>query len=89
MVGNDKVRLAWFRDVRCDPPDWPMLPVSGQTMTVDAAGVDWQVEFFDTTTGESIGKSHVTVRDQRLRIVLPEFRGSIGAQIKRLPLLIK
>ena len=84
VVGNDKVRLAWFRDVRCDPPDWPMLPVSGQTMTVDATGVDWQVEFFDTTTGESIGKSQVTVRDQRLRIVLPEFHGSIGVQLKRL-----
>ena len=44
-----------------------MLPVSGQTMTMDAPGVDWQVEFFDTTTGESTGKSQVTVREQRLR----------------------
>jgi hypothetical protein len=84
VVGNGKVRLAWFRDVRCEPPNWPMLSVSGQSMTVDAAGVDWQVEFFDTTTGESIGKSRATVRDQRLRIALPEFRGSIGVQLKQL-----
>ena len=84
VIGNDKVRLAWMRDVRCDPPDWPMLPVSGQTLTVNSFGLDWQVEFFDTTTGEAIGKSQVTVRDQRLLILLPEFRGSIGVQLKRL-----
>ena len=84
VIGNDQVRLAWFRDVHCDPPDWPMPPVSGQTMTVDASGVDWQIEFFDTTTGESTGKSQVTVQDQRLRISLPEFRGSIGVQLKQL-----
>ena len=84
VIGNDKVRLAWFRDVRCDPPDWPTLPVSRQTINVDAAGSDWQVEFFDTTTGESTSQGRVAVRDQRLRIALPEFRGSIGVQLKRL-----
>ena len=83
VIGNGKVRLAWFRDVRCDPPDWPMPAVSGQTMTMDVAGVDWQVEFFDTTTGESTGKSRVTARERRLRIALPEFRGSIGVQLLR------
>jgi hypothetical protein len=84
MIGNDKARLGWFRDVRCGPPDWPMKPVSGQTVTVDSPGDSWQVEFFDPVTGESSGESRVTVRDRHLRIVLLEFQGSIAVRLKRL-----
>jgi hypothetical protein len=84
VSGNDKARLGWFRDVRCGPPDWPMKPVSGQTVIVDALGDSWQVDFFDPVTGKSTGESRVTVRDRRLRIVLPEFQGSIAVRLKRL-----
>jgi hypothetical protein len=57
VIGNDKARLGWFRDVRCGPPDWPMKPVSGQTVTVDAPGDSWHVELFDPVTGKSTGES--------------------------------
>jgi hypothetical protein len=83
-IGNDDVRLAWFRDTRCEPPDWPMLPVTGQTVNMDVAGDSWHVEFFDTTTGDSTGKSRIAARDRRLQIALPDFRGSVGVRLKRL-----
>ena len=84
MIGNDRTRLGWLRDARCNPPDWPMPPVSGQTVTVDADGDSWQVEFFDPATGKSTGESRLAVRDGHVRIVLPEFQGSIAVRLKRL-----
>jgi hypothetical protein len=83
VLGNATTRLAWFRDARCGPPDWPMKPLSGQHVTLDASGNSWQVEFFDPMTGKPTGKSQIPVRDQRLRIALAEFQGSIAIQLKR------
>ncbi len=84
LIGNDKVRLGWFRDVECVPPDWPMKPVSGQTVTIVAPGDSWQVEFIDPVTGKSTGESRVSIRDGESRIVLPEFQGSITVRLKGL-----
>ncbi len=84
MIGNATTRLAWFRDARCAPPDWPMQRLSGQQVMVDALGNSWRVEFFDPLTGKSTGRSRITVRDQRLRIALAEFQGSIAVQLTRL-----
>ncbi|MGO8747244.1 MAG: hypothetical protein ACLQNE_14755 [Thermoguttaceae bacterium] len=83
-IGNARTRLGWFCDARCVPPDWPMKPLSGQHVTMDAPGGSWRAEFFDPLTGKSTGKSRITVRDQRLRIVLAEFQGSLAVQLKRL-----
>jgi hypothetical protein len=84
VLGNGKVRLGWFRDARCVPQNWPMKRLSEQTVTVDAPGKSWQVEFFDPETGKSTGKSKVAVRDKRLRISLPAFKGSVAVKLKRL-----
>ncbi len=84
MIGNEDARLGWFRDVLCEPPDWPMKPVSGQTVTTDAPGNAWQVEFVDPLTGKSTGESRLAVDDGRVQIVLPEFQGSIAVRLKRL-----
>ena len=83
MIGNAKKRLGWFRDVACEPPDWPIRPMSGQTVTVDAPGDSWQVEFVDPVTGKATGGSRLAVLDGRLRIALPEFQGSIAVRLKR------
>ncbi|MCX7044665.1 MAG: hypothetical protein NTX50_04140 [Candidatus Sumerlaeota bacterium] len=83
VIGNDKARLGWFRDLQCCPPDWPIKPVAGQTVTTDAPGDSWQAEFFDPATGQSIGESRAPVRDRRLRIALSEFQGSIAVRLKR------
>ena len=84
VIGNDKVRLGWFRDARCIPPEWPMKPVSAQNVSVNAAGDSWLAEFFDPATGKSTGESRLLARDRRLDVVLPEFRGSIAVRLKRL-----
>jgi hypothetical protein len=83
-LGNAKVRLAWFRDAGCYPPDWPMQPLPGQSVTIDAPAGSWRIEFFDTVTGKFMGQSHIAVREQRLRIALTEFQGSIAVKMNRM-----
>jgi hypothetical protein len=84
VIGNETVRLGWFRDARCEPPDWPMKQLSNQRVTVDASEKSWQVEFFNPATGKSTGKSEIKARDGRLRITVPPFRGSVAIKLKRL-----
>jgi hypothetical protein len=84
MIGNDRERLGWFRDVRCDPPDWPAKPLSGQTVVMDVPGDSWQVTFFDPITGKSTGENRLVIRNRNSRIVLPEFQGSIAVRLKQL-----
>jgi hypothetical protein len=84
VIGSASTRLAWFRDARCGPPNWPLEPLSGQQVTVDALGNSWRVEFFDPLTGKFTAKSQIAVRDGRLRIPLVEFQGSVAARLQRL-----
>jgi hypothetical protein len=84
VIGNATTQLGWFRDATCVPPDWPTKPLSGQQVTMDTPGNSWQVEFFDPITGKSTGERQISVRDQGLRIDLPEFQGSIAIKLKRL-----
>lgn len=84
VLGNDKTRLGWFRDARCEPPDWPMRPVSGLTMSLDALDDSWQAEFFDPATGKSTAEGRLKTQAGRLRITLPEFKGSVAVRLKRL-----
>jgi hypothetical protein len=84
VVGNSRLRLAWFRDARCEPPGWPTKPLAGEIATIDAPGSSWQVEFFDPVAGASVGKRRVGVHDRRLRLALGEFQGSIAVRLTRL-----
>jgi hypothetical protein len=84
VLGNDKTRLGWFRDAQCEPPKWPMKPVSGLTVTVDAPGDSWQAEFFDPMTGKATGEGRMKTQAGRLQITLPEFKGSVAVRLKRL-----
>ena len=81
MIGDAKTMLGWFRDARCEPPDWPAKPTTGQTVTIDAPGKSWRAEFIDTTTGKRVSSNRLAVRNRRLRIVLPEFQESIAVQL--------
>ena len=83
VIGNDQVRLGWFRDVRCAPPDWQMKSLSGQAVTVNASGTAWRVEFIDTLTGKATGESRLAVQDRHVRIELPEFQGAIAIRLTR------
>jgi hypothetical protein len=84
VIGNDRVRLGWFRDVRCVPPGWPIRWLANQIVTLNASGKAWEVEFFDPITGRSTGKNEIATEDQRLRVVFPAFEGSLAVKLKRL-----
>lgn len=84
VLGNQRLRLAWFRDAECGPPDWPMKLLSGQRTSMEAPGASWQVKFVDPVTGGSTGKTRISVRDRRVRVAFGEFQGSVALQLKRL-----
>lgn len=84
MIGNDRELLGWFRDARCDPPDWPMAPTLGQTVTLDVPGASWRAEFFDTVAGDSTGERSLVASNGSAKILLPTFRGSIAIRMKRI-----
>jgi hypothetical protein len=84
VLGNDKTRLGWFRDAQCEPPDWPVKPVAGLTVTVDAPGDFWQAQFLDPATGKSAGEGRLKPQAGRLRITLPDFKGSVAVRLKHL-----
>ena len=81
VVGTDRLRLAWCRDANCGPPRWPVKKVSGEHLTLSAPAEVWQVEFFDTTTGKSLGTTRLASEKGRLRLELPPFEGSVAARI--------
>jgi hypothetical protein len=84
MIGNETEILGWFRDARCEPPDWPMQPTSGQTVALELPGASWQAEFFDTATGESTGECLAIMGNGPANIVLPTFRGSLAIRVQRI-----
>ena len=83
MIGNDRQRIAWFRDAQCEPPDWPVKLISGQTVSVEASGASWQVEFVDPVSGKAIGGMRLPVRDRSVRISLPDFRDCVAVRLKQ------
>ena len=83
MIGNQTDILGWFRDARCEPPDWPMQPTSEQTVALELPRASWRAEFFDTATGESTGKSQTIVGDRPAKMLLPTFRGSLAIRLKQ------
>ncbi|MCX7009268.1 MAG: hypothetical protein NTY53_18820 [Kiritimatiellaeota bacterium] len=83
MLGNDKVRIGWFRDAACEPPAWPIRPMKEQTVTMPTTGMDWQIEFIDPTTGNLVGTSRLTTHAQHLRITLPDFQDAIALRLKQ------
>lgn len=80
-IGHDLMRLAWFRDARCQPPEWPENPVSGASVTMAAIDGAWRAEFTDPATGAACGAATPVASGGRLRVVLPEFRGSIAVKL--------
>jgi hypothetical protein len=84
-VGNEKSVIGWFRDVDCEPPDWPLQPViSGQTVsiTVPGSAAEWQIDFYDTKTGTDIIGSTVTTRQgDKIVILLADFKDDIAFKL--------
>lgn len=81
-IGNGKARLGWFRDARCVPPDWPEQPVNSQTVDLEAPDGGWTAEFINPANGKALGTERFPAKEGRLRLILPEFRGSIAVRLR-------
>jgi hypothetical protein len=84
VLGNDKLLLGWLRDAACEPPNWPVKPITGQTVTVAVPGTIWQAAFFDPATGQPGVTNRLTVREGRLQLSLPAFQDALAVKLKRL-----
>jgi hypothetical protein len=77
--------LGWFRDATSEPPDWNLLPnISGQTVTlvIPGSAKDWQVDFYDTKTGNALGGSTLLTRQgDHVKIAMPDFTDDIAFKL--------
>jgi hypothetical protein len=84
MLGNDTLRLGWFRDSECIPPEWRMKAVSKQFVALLGDGL-WQAEFFNAETGARIGTQGVASQAGKLTVALPEFQASVAFKLRIVP----
>jgi len=81
-VGNESMVLGWFRDAASEPPDWNLQTIpAGQTVTLTIPGsaANWQVDFYDTSTGTTIlSSTSVTRQGSTVTVTLPEFTDDIA-----------
>ena len=81
-VGNESMVLGWFRDAASEPPDWNLQTIpAGQTVTLTIPGgaANWQVDFYDTSTGTTLlSSTSVTRQGSTVTVTLPEFQDDIA-----------
>jgi hypothetical protein len=81
-VGNESMVLGWYRDAASEPPDWKIQTIpAGKTVTITVPGkaADWQVDFYDTSTGTTIlSSTSVTRHGNTVTVTLPEFQDDIA-----------
>ena len=81
-VGNESMVLGWFRDAASEPPDWTVQTIpAGQTVTLTVPGTaaNWQVDFYDTSTGTTIlSSTSVTRQGSTVTVTLPGFQDDIA-----------
>ena len=83
-LGNRRIILCWFRDIRCGAPNWPMRVVSGSSVTLAIGqSADWEAQYYETATGKVIGERSLKSVDGQLAVPLPDFEGSIGIKLRR------
>lgn len=80
-IGRDDYVIGWFRDSMCKSPEWALRPlISNQSISLNVPGsaANWQVDFYDTTTGTKIGSAHVVRSGGTVIIPLPDFVDDIA-----------
>jgi hypothetical protein len=81
-VGDEAMVLGWFRDAKCEPPDWDLESlISGQSVTISVPGTvtTWIVDFYNTKTGwRTLSPITVTRQGGTITIPLPDFQDSIA-----------
>ncbi len=87
-VGSETAAIGWFRDLRCEPPDWKLQPkISAQkvTLIVPGTAANWQVDFYDTHTGKLLSSVSVTRQGTGVPIPLPDFTDDIAFKMAAKP----
>jgi hypothetical protein len=81
-IGNEKSVVGWFRDAKCEPPDWKLQPVISKqnvTITVPGSAASWRVDFYNTKTGKDVLSSITAARKgQKVTFALPDFTDDIA-----------
>jgi hypothetical protein len=81
-IGNEKSVIGWFRDAKCEPPEWnTQVLITGQTVTVTLLGTKstWLVKFYDTKNGtDVIDTRTLTSKGNKVIIPLPDFRDDVA-----------
>ena len=85
VVGSEKMIVGWFRDAKCEPPDWKVLPVISKqsvTITVSGSTTNWKVDFYNTKTGTNIIDSkNIARKGKTVTITLPDFSDDIAFKL--------
>ena len=67
---------------RSEPPDWTVQTIpAGQTVTITVPGTaaNWQVDFYDTSTGTTIlSSASVTRYGSTVTVTLPDFQDDVA-----------
>jgi hypothetical protein len=81
-IGNEKSVIGWFRDAKCEPPDWKTQTViTRQTVTITVPGSvpAWRVDFYKTKNGTDILQTAtVTRKGDKISITLPDFQDDLA-----------
>ncbi len=81
-VGSEKMVIGWYRDAKCEPPDWPTQKIAaGQTVTITVPGTaaEWKVDFYDTKDGKTVlGSATVKRQGGTITVTLPEFTDDVA-----------
>ncbi len=82
VIGNEKLVIGWYRDAKCEPPDWKLQPViSKQNVTISIPGTyaNWRVDFYNTKTGTDIIQSAtISRKGEKITISLPDFKDDLA-----------
>ncbi len=88
-LGTEKAAIAWFRDARSEPPDWPAGgPIGGTSVVIAIPGSAgrWRIDAYDTSTGTTLIASTTALRTGgTVTVDLPAFTGSVAVKLAALP----
>lgn len=84
-LGNENTIIAWLRDAACEPPDWPLRPISGQKVSLRIPNTHparWKVDFYDTKAeNKLIGSVIAESINGQIQIPLPAFQDDIAMKL--------
>ena len=85
VLGNEGMVIGWYRDAKCEPPDWKLQPVISKqsvTLTVPGSVSNWKVDFYNTQTGTDIISSATLARKGKtVTVNLPDFSDDIAFKL--------